>query len=336
VLAVILTAGALVGTSAGAASAAADSSSRVTLGVYAGAGPSGVASFAAATDAHMALAGTFLPRFTRPGETWAQAWTPKGLQGLRVWAASPYRMVIAVPMIMQSPSGAYLGTLAAGAAGDYDSYFATLSRTLVADGHAYAYLRLGWEFNGTWYAWSVTSTAAATDFARYWQHIVTTMRAVGGAHFRFVWNPANSQRISWPLFDAYPGNRYVDDIGVDVYDQSWMDTCGLAFNNTATAAESACVWNRDLLAGGWGGEGLTYYAHKAETEAKPLVIPEWAVLTRSDGHGLGDDPNFMADALSWMQDPAHDVAWATYFDTGTCTLTDFPKALAVYRSLAGG
>lgn len=42
------------------------------------------------------------------------------------------------------------GTLAVGVSGAYNGYFVTLVQTLVAAGDANAYLRLGWEFDGTW------------------------------------------------------------------------------------------------------------------------------------------------------------------------------------------
>ncbi len=60
------------------------------------------------------------------------------------------------------------------------------------------------------------------------------------------------------------------------------------------------------------------------------------VLTRSDGHGLGDDPAFMYHFIRWTLDPTHDVAWASYFDSGTCALIDSPQSLAVYRAFAIG
>ena len=42
-------------------------------------------------------------------------------------------------------------TLAAGASGAYDAHFETMARELVAQGQGDAIIRLGWEFNGSWY-----------------------------------------------------------------------------------------------------------------------------------------------------------------------------------------
>ena len=43
------------------------------------------------------------------------------------------------------------------------------------------------------------------------------MRSVPGTRFLFVWNP-NACTTDLPLDDWYPGNSYVDIIGMDVYD----------------------------------------------------------------------------------------------------------------------
>ena len=102
-------------------------------------------------------------------------------------------------------------------------YFVTLAQTLVNGGEANAYLRLGFEFDGAWMAWAATTPSAEASFAAYFQQIVTAMRAVPGENFRFVWNPdaAAFTQSGYSVAAAYPGNAYVDVIGLDAYDQSW-------------------------------------------------------------------------------------------------------------------
>jgi len=200
-------------------------------------------------------------------------------------------------------------------------------------------LRPGWEFDGTWYPWSVRSDADARNFATYWQKIVTVMRAVPGAHFSFLWSPAGFQTLSWNIEDAYPGNAYVNDVSFDVYDQS---SDGAIFSsgdphNTATAAQSKAVFN-DLRT---DREGLDWLAAFAQAHKKPIVIPEWAVASRTDGHGLGDDPTFINEMYNWFV--SHHVAWSIYFIDNArdnskqdinFLLTDghFPKSLAAFRA----
>ncbi|HTZ09732.1 MAG TPA: hypothetical protein VMB72_11695, partial [Acidimicrobiales bacterium] len=102
----------------------------VPLGVYVGAAdPAGVAAFAAATHTTPTYAADYLP-WQSGWDAMSQASSLSWLLG--PWSSSPYTLVLGVPMIPEDSSGQAQGTLAGGAAGDYDQYFATLAQTLVA------------------------------------------------------------------------------------------------------------------------------------------------------------------------------------------------------------
>jgi len=264
----------------------------VPFGVYVGQGePSGVARFAAATGAKPSLASDYLPRT----DGWAGMVEAEPLRGtLAPWGSSRFRLVLGVPML-PTRDGHAVGTLSAGAAGRYDAEFATLARTLVSYGEGDAILRLGWEFNGTWYPWSVTSESDAADFAAYFRNIVTAMRSVPKTSFRFVWNP-NAGPTPVAARDAYPGNAYVDYVGLDLYDQVW-----------GVPLDPALAWPRYVTE----ANGLAWLSSFAAAHHKPAVIPEWGVTIRPDGHGLGDDPLFVAKMASWVS--THDVAFTSYF-----------------------
>ena len=70
---------------------------------------------------------------------------------VKTWSPTHYHLVLGVPIL---PG---VGTLAQGATGAYNQYFTTLAENLVTDKEENAILRLGWEFNGTWFEWSVAS-----------------------------------------------------------------------------------------------------------------------------------------------------------------------------------
>jgi len=306
-----LVAGIALLTGVGPASAAGGpTAANLPLGDYAGAdNPGGVAGFASETGANVTLALDYLDR--------ASGWAAMdSASGIGAWSSSGYQLVLAVPML----PGHAAGTLNKGARGSYDSYFVTLAKNLVADGEGNAYLRLGWEFNGNWYKWSVHNAKQAVAFAAYFRNIVTAMRSVQGEDFKFVWNPmADSSHGNYSASQAYPGNAYVDFIGTDVYDQSWL--------NPLTAQNT---WDQQL-AGPWG---LDWLATFAADEGKPIVFPEWGVVIRNDGHGLGDDPYFVTAFASWIT--SHDVAWTDIFsfdDNQQDDITDgsFPEALAAFE-----
>ena len=318
-----------------------------SLGVYAGNNnPAGVNSFASATGAHVTMAETYLPwdAYTGSAYGWAYLTTESTLSSwLSNWEGTSDQMVIGVPMVALDGSGNPENTLAEGAAGDENANFVAIAKNLVALGFGNAVLRLGWEFDGTWYPWSVESNADAANFATYWQNVVTSMRSVPGANFKFLWSPAGFQSLSWDINDAYPGNSYVDDVSLDVYDWSW-DTSIFSPsgnpNNTATVAQSNAVFSELLT----DTEGLNWLASFAQAHDEPIVIPEWAVTIRNDGHGLGDDPTFINNMANWFI--TNHVAWSIYFIDDTADnvnqgidfqVTDgnFPNSLAALETDLG-
>ena len=146
------------------------------------------------------------------------------------WKGSPYTMVWGVPMVPCGTPSSLCATnvsdFNAVARGADDGYYETLARNLVAAGFGSSYIRLGWEFNATWMGWSVCKqdgsgpASWASDFVPAFRNIVTSMRSVSGANFKFIWNPLVGSNVSCfiNLANFYPGNAYVDVVGFDVYD----------------------------------------------------------------------------------------------------------------------
>ena len=222
------------------------------------------------------------------------------------------------------------GDFADAAAGAYNGYFATLAKNLVASGLGGIAIRIGWEFNGTWYRWSVTTAAQAAQYAQAWRQIVTAMRAVPGAHFTFVWCPDGQAGGIDPSL-AYPGDAYVDVIGLDLYD--WNE------NGSTTPASR---WNALVNA----GYGLGWQASFAAAHNKPIGFPEWGLVDDGGNSAAGgnDDPLFIQNMFNWFS--THNVAFEDYFnadasvsgeyfgiDTGN---GDFPKSAALYQNLWSG
>ena len=69
-----------------------------------------------------------------------------------------------MPIIPTDSSGTAVGTLAQGATGAFNASYVTLAQTLVAGGQSNAYLRLGWEFDGSWMPWDATSASCRGQF----------------------------------------------------------------------------------------------------------------------------------------------------------------------------
>ena len=292
--------------------------------MYVGSGdPSGVASFAAATGTHPVYAADYLPR----NEGWGGVSDDSTVSWLTSqWRGHGYTLVLGVPIIPTDANGNPQGTLVAGAAGQYNSYFVTLAHSLVSGGAPNAVLRLGWEFTGNWYPWQVTNAADAANFAAYFRNIVTAMRSVPGQSFKFVWNPnaGNSFGDAYTAAQAYPGSAYVDYIGIDIYDEGW-----------STPATPQNAWANQLTQS-WG---LNWVAGFAAAEGRPVVLPEWGADITSDGHGMGDDPYFIDQFATWIVQ--HNVAWTAYFNydapDGSHDLLDgqFTQSLAAFHAAFG-
>ncbi|HEY8967390.1 MAG TPA: glycosyl hydrolase [Candidatus Methylacidiphilales bacterium] len=236
-------------------------------------------------------------------------------------------------------------SLAQGATGAYNAYFQALAQNLVRNGLANnTIIRLGWEFNGGWYAWHADTAALAASYAAYWQQIVTTMKAVPGAgNLKFAWNGATGWS-SYALTAAYPGDAYVDFVGVDAYDQSWAAN-SYPYPSGATAAQlQTCrqnAWN-DLS--GTANNGIAWWKAVAVAHGKPFVIPEWGLCVRTDGHGGLDNPYFVQQMYNLIQDPANNVYFHCYFDVQAGDghhqvspqpgfTTEFTTAAALLRNL---
>jgi len=192
------------------------------------------------------------------------------------------------------PSGGRLAC--AGSGRRLQLTFRTLAQSLVAAGQGNAILRLGWEFGGGWNLWAVKTLTDAANYAAYWRQMVTTMRAIAPS-LKFDWNPVCGSQPVDPEA-AYPGDAYVDYIGVDVYDQSWI----------TNYSDPVARWS-DFLTTQWG---LTCHRDFAAAHGKLMAFPEWALALRTDGHGGGDDPYFIQRMYNWIAQ--NNVGYHAYFE----------------------
>ncbi|MEI9914062.1 MAG: ricin-type beta-trefoil lectin domain protein [Candidatus Saccharibacteria bacterium] len=294
----------------------------VVIGDYEGAGNvSGINSFASETKSTIGIAADY-----QNGSSWS---TIESSYPSSTWTGTPYQLELGVNMLPNSGA-----SLAQGATGAYNNYFTTLAQNLVSAGESNAILRIGWEWDQSSFPWYVANTSAATNLAAYWKQIVTAMRAVPGANFNYSWYYGDSG--SSITTAAYPGSSYVSSIALDQYDQTWTGNCKLSYKLTAvptpssqmvSASTSNCVWNNTILP---AINGLASFASK---QNEPIGFGEWGVITRSDGHGLGDDPTYINNFSNWLK--SHNVEYASYFDFdsgGNSVLSNYPQSLAAFRN----
>ena len=265
------------------------------------------------------------------------------------------RLILSVPLLPGGwdRSGPQRGTdagqkvsLEAGARGEYNKHFKKLATVLVERKMENTILRLGWEFNGGWYTWRGSDNPKA--WAEYFRQIVTTIRSVpGGEKLMICWNPA-TDHLQFPAEQAYPGDEFVDVIGIDVYDQSWLKGT-YPFPKDATAEEKLEIQKKAWAEWTYGGNhGVAFWKQFASEHKKPLAACEWGVCKRGDGHGGEDDPYFIEQMHKFVIDPENSVIFHCYFDVqagdGHHQLssglkvdekTEFPESAAAFQRLFG-
>ena len=108
--------------------------------------------------------------------------------------------------------------------GRYDSHLRRWAATLRTWGSPVA-LRFGHEFNGHWYPWSAGAGIRHTLYVEVWHHVHEVITTEGATNVRWVWSPTAGLTDGPPLEPWYPGDDYVDVIGVDGYNwgssQQW-------------------------------------------------------------------------------------------------------------------
>ena len=175
------------------------------------------------------------------------------------------------------------------------------------------FIRLDWEMNASWYPdWNLPGVTPA-QFIAAWQHVYTVFQEAGATNAAFVWcptlwnGPGGLSPDTW-----YPGDAYVDWLGIDAYPQSAVTNFILS-----------------------GPGGLNDTANFAVQHKKPLMVAEWApALPQPD----------TAAAMNLVFDfaAAHPktVKALVYFDFDTngkdYTLKDHPVGATEFRKRVDG
>ncbi len=217
-------------------------------------------------------------------------------------------LVLNVPMMERNeenvPNDEVRRLLRRAASGAFDDHFEVLAERLVDLGVPDTVIVLGWEMNGITYTHRCGPDPES--WKRYWRRIVTVMRSVPGQRFRFDFAPNRGMdAIPWP--ECYPGDEFVDIIGMDAYDQPY----GLDFDQQVSEPY-----------------GLQHHVDFARRHGKPISYPEWGLFRN------GDNITYMLRMLAWMDE--HKPLYNTitdYCPHGVWLCSDNPRASALYRAL---
>jgi hypothetical protein len=183
------------------------------------------------------------------------------------------------------------GTWAAAAGGTYDRYYREIGARIAAlRTGATTDIRFAWEFNIIEAQWHATDA-----FVAGWRRAVSEIRAGAGRRadtISFSWclSDLNTTAGYQPLTQLWPGDAYVDIVGLDVYDMP-------ATTNTAFPA----------------GRELDTLSGFAADHGKAFAIEEWGLHhTGVPGEG-GDDPTFIHDMFRWIKQHRTGLLYEQYF-----------------------
>ncbi len=274
--------------------------------------------------------------YTDHSKTKAEAFAKLRGRDLDVISVFPARntwQTIQEPWWLDSAPAGYRGTLsvglplwpengnvAAAARGDYDAQWQQLGKT-IASKYPDAYVRIGLEMNlGN--HWAATPANKAQWIKAF--QLASQNLKKGGPNLRVVWNPneGNGQTGFLDAAQVWPGDAYVDIVGIDAYD--WWP---------GYTSEANWLAHRDH-AYGWN-----HWLNFAKAHGKKFAVPEWGLYTGSSASG-GDNPKYFDYVYGWMQANASQMAYEAYFDEPMsyckCDITTRnPNGRNAYKSWMG-
>lgn len=193
--------------------------------------------------------------------------------------------------------------------GTQDAYIRAQAKALAAYGKP-VFVRLDWEMNGTWYPQWDGAAVSPTVYVESWRYIREYFWLEHAYNVSFVWCPNVGDPAGSAAYDWYPGNTYVDWVGLDAYPQSHLSGEGLLT----------------------GADGLSSMARQAAAHSKPLMLAEWA--PSSPAPDVAEPFDLVFD---WALQYPDTVKALVYFNFGSSTvdhfLVDHPVGAAEYRRL---
>lgn len=231
----------------------------------------------------------------------------------------PARLVLSEPLYPIGPPTA--GNNKDCAAGLYDAEWRTLGTFLARRGPD-SIVRLGWGPNDPTHEWHADADPA--NFIACFRRIVGALRAAAPrVLIDFSFDPVPSMYpASGNPYDLYPGDEYVDIVGMDVFDHQ---------PPTRNEAE----WEAKCH----GPLGLCTLIEFARQHKKRFSVGEWGVATCGEQPG-GDNALFVEKMVQTFHDNADVLAYEAYFDdsgadvcSSIMSTTIAPLARAAYRRL---
>ncbi len=203
--------------------------------------------------------------------------------------------------------------------GTWDDYITARAREFAAV-RLPILVRWGHEFNGNWYPWGIANNDAdPSRYVRAYRHVHDLVESAGARNVQWVWafnNGASPDEAYNDPAAAYPGDDYVDWVGIDGYNwgfgPSWDPAADhwTSFDGTFDAA---------------------YATARAVAPNRPVMLGEFA--STEDG---GDKAQWFRELNATLSTGAYpELKLLTYFDLNKeepWSPASSPAALAAFTS----
>lgn len=233
-------------------------------------------------------------------DSWDDVRRVPGFATTRRYAANA-RVSLGLAMLMNAQRGDFAGCVN----GVNDEHIRAVARGLVANGAGNSVVRLGWEMNGKGFPWSVGNFAASAPVYREcFMRLASIIRAEA-PDVLIEWTPRRGTDPRLRLESLYPGDEYVDIIGLLYYD--WWP-----------ASPTEADWNRNLVQRDkhGGPRGLATWLAFAQDRGKPFAVAEWGIGKHGTMNPF-DNPLFIRKMFEFFNDNASDIAYESYFNSLT-------------------
>jgi hypothetical protein len=223
------------------------------------------------------------------------------------------------PWVADGGAGQRAYTLASIISGSHDEYIDLFAASIKAFGHPVT-IRLMHEMNGNWYPWGLgVNGNRPGEYVRAWQHVHDRFAALGVTDVSWMWAPNAVYTGSAPLASLYPGDAYVDTVGLSNYNwghyhhdgfaTEWM-TFGELFDESIAqlgALTTRPLWIAETGSSDKGGDKASWVA---DTLAQAAARPQIAGLVWFDQLDDGAGVDWRIET-----EPAVVAAWRTGYLT---------------------
>ena len=244
---------------------------------------------------------------------WYRQWNEPLIAGGEVQATAQRGITPIItwePMDPNDPADSSY-SLAQIAGGAWDSYITQSAQSAAATGTPFL-VNFAPEMNGSWEPWGPGQFGnTPAEFVAAYRHVVDLFRAAGATNVGWIWDPNADWNASSIYAGYYPGDAYVDWVGMDGY-------------NWGTTTSDGWLAPAQVF-------GRSYTALRSLT-AKPIVIEETG--STEQGGSKADWIDALASTIPAQFPAVRAVVWFQRNKETDWRVNSSASALAAFQALA--